>query len=92
MVIGKISSVEIIISYGWLLTNGSIGFSLKAPNPIRKSPVMFAMVYAERETEHGAQRSVKNKINKTEAQFYWCLELIHLSVYEDIATNEISNY
>ena len=53
---------------------------------------MFAMVLAERETEHGAQRSVKNKINKTEAQFYWCLELIHLSVYEDIATNEISNF
>ena len=53
---------------------------------------MFAMVLAERETEHGAQRSVKNKINKTEAQFYWCLELIHLSVYEDIAINEISNF
>ena len=53
---------------------------------------MFAMVYAEREMVHGAQKSVKNKINKTEAQFYWCLELIHLSVYEDIATNEISNY
>lgn len=75
------------ISY--LVTNGRMGFSLNAPNPIRKSSVMLAMVLAEREGEHGAQES-KNVINKTdEAQFHWCLEFIHCS---DIPKIEISNY
>lgn len=75
------------ISY--LVTNGRMGFSLNAPNPIRKSSVMLAMVLAEREGEHGAQES-KNVINKTdEAQFHWCLESIHCS---DIPKIEISNY
>jgi len=68
------------ISY--LVTNGRMGFSLNAPNPIRKSSVMLAMVLAEREGEHGAQES-KNIINKTEAQFHWCLEIPKI---------EISNY
>ena len=68
------------ISY--LVTNGRMGFSLNAPNPIRKSSVMLAMVLAEREGEHGAQES-KNIINKTIAQFHWCLEIPKI---------EISNY